>query len=174
MKKAFYYTLIILSLGFAFFLFSQQFVEEEQEVVTKELVETTIANVYFIEEIKNNKQLVSPVKRKVLKEDFYKNVLSALFEGPNNNEKKKGFSSEIPAQTKLVGVMEDDVMLALNLSSDFESGGGGDSMLLRLEQLRKTVSDMTTKPVYLYINGKEVNTLGGEGLMVKQPINPVQ
>ena len=97
MKKAFYYTLIILSLGFAFFLFSQQFVEEEQEVVTKELVETTIANVYFIEEIKNNKQLVSPVKRKVLKEDFYKNVLFALFEGPNNNEKKKGFSSEIPA-----------------------------------------------------------------------------
>lgn len=175
MKKAFYYTMIILSLGFAFVLLNQQFVEEEQEIVTKEVVETTtIANVYFVEEIKDNKQIVIPVKRKILKEDLYKNILNSLLEGPNNNEKKKGVSTEIPPKTKLLGIMEDDTMLAVNLSSDFETGGGGDSMLLRLEQLKKTISDMTSKPVYLYINSKEITILGGEGLIVKQPINTAQ
>ena len=38
------------------------------------------------------------------------------------------------------------------------------------EQLIKTAKANTKLPVYLYINGKQADVIGGEGLMLKQPL----
>ena len=58
----------------------------------------------------------------------------------------------------------------MNLSDDFGFGGGGDSLYKRVYQLIKTVNHNTRKPVYLYLNGKQADIIGGEGLMLKQPL----
>jgi len=172
MKKFLGYTTIFVLLGIIFFSFNNMFVEQEKEVVVeKESAKTTLVNVYLVEIDKQNNQSVVPIKRKISKDNIYQNTIEALLEGPDENDLKKGLSTEIPAKTTLLNIGEYDDLVVVNLSSDFETGGGSDSMTKRLEQVSNTVSDMTEKPVYLYINGKEISVLGGDGIMVKQPIN---
>lgn len=172
MKKFFGYTTIFVLLGILFFSFNNMFVEQEKEVIVeKDVEQTTLVNIYLVELNKQNNQKVIPVKRKIMKDNIYSNTINALLEGPDENDIKKGFSTEIPNKTVLYSVGEYDDLIVVNISSEFESGGGSESMTIRLEQIANTVSDMTEKPVYLYINGKEISTLGGDGIMVKQPIN---
>lgn len=97
-------------------------------------------------------------------------AIKTLLKGPTSSEKKSGIYSEIPSNTKLIYVKETSKKIIINLSSDFEFGGGGDSLYKRMYQLIKTVNNNTNKPVYLYINGKQANVIGGEGLMLKQPL----
>lgn len=175
MKKILIYTAIILLLVFIF-LNRNSFVEQEKEVVVQnEAEQTSIVNIYLVEVDKQNNQVVVPVKRKILKNDIYKNTINALLWGPNQAEaEQKHLSTEIPRKTKLLKIDDYSDMVTIDLSKDFEAGGGSNSMTVRLEQVANTVSDMTEKPVYLYIEGKEVSVLGGDGIMVKQPINIVK
>ena len=59
----------------------------------------------------------------------------------------------------------------INLNSAFENGGGTDSLYKRLYQLIKTARRNTNKPVYLYIEGNKADVIGGEGIMITQPLN---
>lgn len=172
MKKFLAYTTIFVLLGVIFFSLNNMFVEEEKEVVVeKEIEQTTLVNVYLVELNKQNNQAVIPVKRKILKDNIYTNTINALLKGADENETKKGLYTEIPSKTILLNIGEYEDLIIVNLSEDFEKGEGSESMSIRLEQVAHTVSDMTEKPVYLYVNGKEISTLGSDGLMVKQPIN---
>ena len=175
MKKILGLTAVLLLAGFIF-LNMNSFVEQEKEVVVEQETEqTSIVNIYLVEVNKQNNQNVVPVKRKILKNDIYKNTITSLLWGPNETEaRQRHLSTEIPPKTKLLNVGDYSDMVVVNLSSDFEGGGGSDSVTIRLSQLANTVSDMTDKPVYLYLNGKEVSVLGGDGVMVKQPINIVK
>ena len=42
---------------------------------------------------------------------------------------------------------------------------------MRVKQVIKTVNANTETPAYLYINGHQANVIGGEGIMVRQPLN---
>ena len=42
---------------------------------------------------------------------------------------------------------------------------------IKIDNNIKTVNANTSLPVYLYINGKQANVVGGEGIMLKQPLN---
>ena len=46
-----------------------------------------------------------------------------------------------------------------------------ESLYKRLYQLIKTARRNTTKPVYLHINGNKVEYIGGEGIMITQPLS---
>ena len=94
-----------------------------------------------------------------------------LLKAPSKWEKSKGFVSEIPAGTKLLSVRESKGNILIDLSSDFETGGGAESTYTRVKQIIKTANANTSTPVYLYINGRQANVIGGEGVMVKQPLN---
>ena len=98
-------------------------------------------------------------------------ALKELISSPTKWEKSKGFMSEIPAGTKLLSVRESANNTQIDWSSDFEAGGGAESTSIRVKQLIKTVNANSSVPAYLYINGKQVNVIGGEGLMLKQPLN---
>lgn len=93
-----------------------------------------------------------------------------LLKGPSKQERSSGVYSEVPSSTKLLYVKESPTKVVINLSSEFEFGGGGDSLYKRMYQLIKTVNKNTRKPVYLYIDGKQASVIGGEGLMLKQPL----
>ena len=104
-------------------------------------------------------------------EDTLKASIEALLEGPDEESKKNGFYSEIPNGTKLLGIKETDEYIIINLNDAFQYGGGTDSVYNRLKQLIKTVEQTKiNKDIYLYLNGKQADVIGGEGVIIKQPL----
>ena len=98
-------------------------------------------------------------------------AIKELVSAPSKWEKSNGFTSEIPYGTKVLSVRESSNSIMIDLSSNFESGGGTESTYYRIKQIIKTAKANTSLPVYLFINGKQANVIGGEGIMIKQPLN---
>ena len=144
---------------------------DEEEVKKKE---DTYITVFFIGKNENGEELYRAVKRKYDKTENGQQLsfaVSRLIEGPNQIEREKGIYSEIPTGTKVISVVETDKKAIVNLTSAFDQGGGTDGLYKRLYQLVKTVNKNTKLPVYLYIDNKQVDVIGGEGLMINQPLN---
>lgn len=97
-------------------------------------------------------------------------AINELVGAPSKWEKSKGFTSEIPSGTKILSIREGEGSVMIDLSSAFETGGGAESTYTRVMQVIKTARANTNLPVYLYINGKQADVIGGEGIMVKQPL----
>ena len=106
-----------------------------------------------------------------LEQSCFEYAIKELLKAPTNWEKSKGFSSEIPANTKILSIRRGEGIQQIDLSSDFEMGGGTESIYTRVYQIIKTVNANTKLPVYLYINGKQADVIGGEGIMIKQPLS---
>ena len=101
----------------------------------------------------------------------FKYAIEQLISAPTRWERSKGFTSEIPQNTRVLSIRESSNSIMIDLSSDFESGGGAESTYTRVKQIIKTANANTTLPTYLYINGKQANVIGGEGIMIKQPLS---
>jgi spore germination protein GerM len=100
-------------------------------------------------------------------------LLSKLLKGPSLENKRDGFGTEIPRGTRLLSVKENPESLTVDLSGQFVSGGGSRSMILRYKQLLQTIQSISAdKPVYVLVEGKEIERIGGEGLVVENPIKP--
>lgn len=98
-------------------------------------------------------------------------AIKELISAPSKWEKSKGFTSEIPQSTKILSIRESENSIMIDLSNGFEGGGGAESTYTRVMQVIKTAKANTKLPVYLYINGKQAEVIGGEGIMIKQPLN---
>ena len=98
-------------------------------------------------------------------------AIKELMKAPSSWEKSKGFTSEIPQGTKILSIRESAESIMIDLTSNFETGGGAESTYMRVEQIIKTANSNTSIPVYLYLNGKQADVIGGEGIMLKQPLN---
>lgn len=150
---------------------------EENEAIEDEKVSKkadTYINVFFIGKNENGDELYRAVKRKYDKDENGQQLsfaISKLVEGPNQIEREKGIYSEIPSGTKVISVVETDKKAIINLTSAFDNGGGTDGLYKRLYQLVKTANKNTKLPVYLYIDNKQVDVIGGEGLMINQPLD---
>lgn len=127
---------------------------------------------YFLKETQSGKVNFLAVENKVDNnaEDL-KAAVENLLKGPSEENKKNGFYSEIPKGTKLLSLKETDKYIIINLNDEFQYGGGTDSIYNRLKQLIKTVSQVkVNKDIYLYLNGKQADVIGGEGIIIKQPL----
>lgn len=167
-----------------FFSGPEQPTPSEETTTTQEVVQTpeetnvdvpkSYVSVYFIGQNGNKEEVYKIVKREY---HVGKNgtklrfSIENLLKGPNQTEKVKGIYSEIPQGTRLISLDEASDKVTINLSSDFEQGGGTDGLYKRLYQLIKTANKNTALDVYLYINGKQVDVIGGEGIMINQPLN---
>lgn len=127
---------------------------------------------YFLKETQSGKVSFLAIETKVdNNDDTLKSAIEALLEGPGEENKKNGFYTEIPSGTKLLNIKETDKYIIINLNDKFQYGGGTDSIYNRLKQLIKTVSQTKiNKDIYLYINGKQADVIGGEGVIIKQPL----
>ena len=146
---------------------------EEKEPVEKP-VEKVYVNVFFIGQNANKEEVYKAVNREYDKDvdgSRIKFAIQSLIAGPKTDERAKGVYSEIPAGTRLISINESADKVIINLSGDFENGGGTDSLYKRIYQIIKTAKQNTTKPVYLYIEGSEADVIGGEGIMINQPLN---
>lgn len=127
---------------------------------------------YFLKETQSGKVSFLAVETKVNnQDDNLKAAIEALLKGPSEENKKNGFYTEIPSGTKLLSIKETDKYIIINLNDEFQYGGGTDSIYNRLKQLIKTVSQAkVNKDIYLYLNGKQADVIGGEGIIIKQPL----
>ena len=95
-------------------------------------------------------------------------AVRALLAGPVGAiESDLGFTSAIPAGTVLHSVSVDGSVATVDLSEQFQSGGGSLSMQARVAQVVFTVTQFT--PIdhgRFRLDGTPVSTIGGEGLMV--------
>jgi spore germination protein GerM len=94
-------------------------------------------------------------------------ALNALLAGP----KQEGVTTTIPKDTKLRSVQVKPDGIHVDLSQDFVTGGGSASMTTRVGQVLYTVtSEDPTAPVWFSVEGKPVDKLGGEGLVLDGPL----
>lgn len=131
-------------------------------------------NVFFIGKNENNEEVYRAVKRVYNQEvdgSKIKYAINSLILGPTTGEKSKGVYTEIPAGTRLLGITEKPDKVIINLSGTFVTGGGTESVYKRLYQLIKTAKRNTDRAVFLYINGQQADVIGGDGIMINQPLN---
>ena len=140
----------------------------KQEVKSTKKAEKTV-KIYLID--KDAK--IRPVNRTCdtsIEKSCFEYAIKELVTAPTKWEKSNGFTSEIPQGTKVLSVRESSNSIMIDLSSNFESGGGAESTYSRVKQIIKTAKANTSLPVYLFINGSQANVIGGEGIMIKQPL----
>ncbi len=186
---------VILLIVLGFFYFKNNIIDnflnskidnvkkETSEKLPKEIVQNRNKNAieektekkiytYFLKESQGGKVNFLAIESKANNdEDSLKASIEALLKGPSEENKKNGFYTEIPSGTKLLGIKETDKYIIINLNDEFQYGGGTDSIYNRLKQLIKTVSQAkVNKDIYLYLNGKQADVIGGEGVIIKQPL----
>lgn len=148
--------------------------KEQDDTPKPQPVEKVYVNVFFIGQNANKEEVYRAVNREYDKDidgPKIKFAIQSLISGPTTYEKSKGVYSEIPSGTRVIAINETADKVVINLNSAFENGGGTDSLYKRLNQLIKTAKRNTDKPVYLYIEGNKAEVIGGEGIMITQPLN---
>ncbi len=99
-----------------------------------------------------------------------RNTLAELLEGPTDSERAAGLHTEIPDGTTLLDVKLADGLATVDLSRDFERGGGSLSMTARLAQVIFTATQFdNVDEVLFWLDGAPVEYLGGEGLVLSDP-----
>ncbi|MDM9380188.1 GerMN domain-containing protein [Chlorogloeopsis sp. ULAP01] len=80
-------------------------------------------------------------------------------------------STTIPPGTKLLGVDVENDSVRVNLSEEFSKGGGSASMMGRIGQVVYTATSLNPNAkVYIDVNGRQLDVLGGEGVELEQPL----
>jgi hypothetical protein len=98
-------------------------------------------------------------------------ALEALLEGPESFEAESGVGTAIPKGTQLLGLRIEDGIAFVDLTSEYESGGGSFSMFVRLAQVVCTLDQFpTVKGVLFSLDGEPVDVFSGEGIVLDHPV----
>ncbi len=100
-------------------------------------------------------------------------ALEMLLAGPSAGELSStpAISSAAPAGTELLGISIADGVATVDLSAEFESGGGSLSIRGRLAQLVFTLTRFSTvDSVVLQIEGETVEEFSSEGIAIDGPL----
>jgi spore germination protein GerM len=91
-----------------------------------------------------------------------------LFAGPSESTE---YTTTIPEGTKLLDLKVAEEGVKVDLSNEFIAGGGSVSMSARLGQIIYTASSLEPNtPVWVSVEGKPLENLGGEGIILSQPM----
>lgn len=97
-------------------------------------------------------------------------AMEALLAGPSAHEADLGFTSEIPEGSELLGLEIENAIATVNLSAEFESGGGSFSVSARLVQVIYTLTQFpTVDAVEFLLEGEPVEIFSGEGVVIDGP-----
>ncbi|MTJ10237.1 GerMN domain-containing protein [Anabaena sp. UHCC 0204] len=148
---------------------SSQTIQNPVQQPTNPQVNEQTASIYWLRSKDNNIDLVpQPLKiaatqpNQVL-ESAFKTLLAGPTEGTD--------STTIPQGTQLLGLKADNNDVHVNLSENFTTGGGSTSMIGRVGQIVYTATSLNPKAqVYIEVNGKPLEVLGGEGVELEQPL----
>jgi germination protein M len=98
-------------------------------------------------------------------------ALEGLLAGPTEDERLEGIQTQVPDGTELLGLAINRGIATVDLTSEFESGGGSASMSMRLAQVVFTLTEFpTVKGVQFALDGEPIEVLGGEGVVIDHPL----
>ncbi len=134
------------------------------------ITEEKSIEIYWLNPTNNKIELVTKTlnfQKSVKNERVLEKAFEQLLAGPTDSN----YTTTIPEGTKLLGIEVDREGIHVNLSQEFVSGGGSASMSSRLAQVIYTAtSSDSSDRVWISVEGKPLQNLGGEGIMVSQPM----
>jgi spore germination protein GerM len=94
-------------------------------------------------------------------------ALEELIAGPRDPH----LTSAIPPQTQVLDVRVEGDDIFLNFSPEFTQGGGSTAMMSRIAQVLYTATSQNPGArVWISVEGRALEVLGGEGLILDQPL----
>ncbi|MGP1675203.1 MAG: GerMN domain-containing protein [Candidatus Limnocylindrales bacterium] len=97
-------------------------------------------------------------------------AMVALLDSAAITDAYRRISTAIPAGTTLLGISIKDGIATVDLSGEFESGGGSASGFYRLQQVTYTLTQFSTvRAVLFQVDGRTVTTFGSEGIVLDGP-----
>lgn len=100
-------------------------------------------------------------------------AMRALIAGPTADERASvpALSSAVPAGSMLLGIAITDGLATVDLSREFEAGGGTFSMAARLAQVVFTLTQFpTVQEVEFRLDGRAVTVFSSEGIVMDHPV----
>jgi spore germination protein GerM len=144
--------------------------KEELPSVPKPITEERTVEICWLNPTNNSIELVSSTMQfqKSVKSD---RVLEIAFEHLLAGPEDSRYTTTIPEGTKLLGLEVAEDGIHINLSRNFVSGGGSASMSSRLAQVIYTATSTNQGDrVWINVEGKPLENLGEEGIVVNQPM----
>ena len=97
--------------------------------------------------------------------------MKALLDGPTADERSAGLTSAVPPGTRLLGIGIRGGLATVDLTSEYQSGGGALSMQTRLGQVVYTLTQFpTVQKVRFRLDGSPVNVFSSEGIVLDHPV----
>ena len=135
---------------------------------------TTVRAYFFLGSFVDNAGLV-PVLREVPKTQAVgAAAVRALLEGPNEAElgARPAMYTVVPDGTRFLGLRIESGIATVNLSREFEEGGGSASVVGRLAQVVYTLTQFpTVDGVKFELDGEPVTVFSGEGVVLDAPVD---
>ena len=134
---------------------------------------TTIVRAYFwLGGLPGSEGLVAVLREVPATKSVATAAITALLAGPTSGETGRSISTAIPDGSKLLGISIDNGVATIDLSKEFESGGGSASVQTRLGQVVYTLTQFpTVKSVQFQIEGKSADVFSGEGVVLDKPVD---
>jgi len=132
---------------------------------------TTIVRAYFwLGGIEGSEGLVAVLREVPATKTVATAAVKAALEGPTSGEAGRSITSAIPEGSQLLGLTIDGGVATVDLSAEFESGGGSASVLTRLGQMVYTLTQFpTVKSVVFQIEGVTKHVFSSEGVVLDKP-----
>jgi germination protein M len=133
--------------------------------------ETTVVRAYFYLDGAPGSAGLVPVPRAVAPNDLVSSAMTELLAGPTAWESgERTITSAIPDGSRLLNLSVTDGIAIVDLSPEFQSGGGSTSMFVRLAQVVFTLTQFSSvRSVLFEIEGQPVSVFGGEGIVLDHP-----
>ncbi|TAE53822.1 MAG: spore germination protein [Nostocales cyanobacterium] len=148
---------------------TSQTIKQPQQPLSTQPGNEQTTSIYWLKPTENSFKLVAQplqiaaAQPQEILETAFKTLLAGPTEGTN--------STTIPQTTKLLSLKVENDQVHVNLSNDFTSGGGSASMVGRVGQIVYTATALNPDAkVYIEVDGKPLEVLGGEGVEVQQPL----
>jgi germination protein M len=134
-------------------------------------VETMVIRAYYVLDGDPGVEGIVPTLRVVPKTSgVARAAIEALLDGDAIIDKYSQLSTAVPDGTSLLGISIKDGVATVDLSREFESGGGSASSMYRLGQVVYTLTQFSTvRAVLFQIEGRTVTTFGPEGIQLDGP-----
>jgi germination protein M len=135
---------------------------------------TTVRAYFFLGSFVDNAGLVPVLREVPSTQAVGAAALQALLGGPNEAEMgaRPAMYTVIPEGTRFLGLRIEGGIATVNLSREFEEGGGSASVLGRLAQVVYTLTQFpTVEGVRFELDGEPVTVFSGEGVVLDSPVD---
>jgi len=160
--------ILVVGVGVAWWLLASKFLPNPSNPIVQPVEQT--AQVYWLRDTGSQLELVA-TPMTVSGESKVTALTLALEKLLTGPETEARVLNTIPKATQLQEVTLDPDGIHVDLSQAFTSGGGSAAMTGRLAQIVYTVTSLDPHAtVWLSVEGEPLEILGGEGLIIVQPM----